>query len=473
MKKINLLAFVALISLVFAGCPNPAGGGSSSSDESLETAVYTVYSNGIFSDEAGSAPIMIWTGSDLTIDPNNIDTQSTDASHSGNKSIKIVLDDQASQGWAGAEIKLNSPVELTSANVLSVWLKNGGSEDINVTSVGFGNASSPQIQVDVRGDTGAGFTLASGSDWQEVVVPIPDSSKMTSVDSVMYITTDTGTSGSKVIYIDDIKYKNRSDVEATAITLGTDITVTAGASSKINTVSMTYRVGDYDVVIMSHQYNNMAINPWLTWSSDNESVATVSSDGTVTGVAAGTANITAALGSLSATIVANIITGYDSSALADDFEGVQPDSSGFGFYGSAGGAWLDTQTDSGFAAHSGTSALKMGYGTSDGSNGGFYRNITRDWSGYTNFTFYIRVADASSVGQSITLNLFNDDGSGGTSYYGQTFTIPAGADSDWVKVSLPLSDYQSVGCDLSAITGYGIYLTGIDGTLFIDDVSAE
>lgn len=45
-----------------------------------------------------------------------------------------------------------------------------------------------------------------------------------------------------------------------------------------------------------------AINKAITYASDNEAIATVAADGTITAVAEGTANITATSGSFTATV---------------------------------------------------------------------------------------------------------------------------------------------------------------------------
>lgn len=46
----------------------------------------------------------------------------------------------------------------------------------------------------------------------------------------------------------------------------------------------------------------MAVNGAITYASDNDTVATVTADGTITAVQAGTANITATSGKYAATV---------------------------------------------------------------------------------------------------------------------------------------------------------------------------
>ena len=106
-----------------------------------------------------------------------------------------------------------------------------------------------------------------------------------------------------------------ADGEVTAVSVGT-CTITATAGEKSASCQITVVIPSSGVVL-----NKTKLNLWIhetekliatvlpidvtdktvTWSSDNEAVATVSQDGTVTAVGAGTCNITAANGGKSAT----------------------------------------------------------------------------------------------------------------------------------------------------------------------------
>ncbi|MDE6086255.1 MAG: Ig-like domain-containing protein, partial [Muribaculaceae bacterium] len=102
----------------------------------------------------------------------------------------------------------------------------------------------------------------------------------------------------------------------TAIALGNaEITAscgTASASCKVtvnpvpatgvilNVKDMTLLVGQSDKLSATVEPEDTT-NPAITWSSDNEEVATVSEDGVVTAIAVGEANITATCGEASAT----------------------------------------------------------------------------------------------------------------------------------------------------------------------------
>ncbi|MFD1441201.1 MULTISPECIES: Ig-like domain-containing protein [Lacticaseibacillus] len=66
------------------------------------------------------------------------------------------------------------------------------------------------------------------------------------------------------------------------------------------------KVGDTKQVTAAAEPANASdaatINGAITYASDNEAIATVAADGTITAVAAGTANVTATSGSFTASV---------------------------------------------------------------------------------------------------------------------------------------------------------------------------
>lgn len=107
-----------------------------------------------------------------------------------------------------------------------------------------------------------------------------------------------------------------TDGMVTAVSVGvTTITATCGDVSttckvtvnpvpatcvEINVTDLTLHVGQTDKLTATVTPNNTT-DKTVTWESDNEAVATVGTDGTVTGISVGIANITATSGEVSAT----------------------------------------------------------------------------------------------------------------------------------------------------------------------------
>lgn len=75
---------------------------------------------------------------------------------------------------------------------------------------------------------------------------------------------------------------------------GTDVTLT------LNVKSLTLNIGQTEKLTATILPENTS-DKTVTWASDNEAIATVAADGTVTGVSVGVANITAKCGDVSAT----------------------------------------------------------------------------------------------------------------------------------------------------------------------------
>ena len=88
------------------------------------------------------------------------------------------------------------------------------------------------------------------------------------------------------------------NIKATCIVTVTQTDINLTALS-FNTNSATIDVGEMTTLILTKTPSN-ATNP-ITWSSSKTSVATVTNNGVVTGVGAGTATITASYGNISAT----------------------------------------------------------------------------------------------------------------------------------------------------------------------------
>ena len=95
------------------------------------------------------------------------------------------------------------------------------------------------------------------------------------------------------LYKNADKWKNFYNIQA----IGTEVPATG---IELNVQDLTLTVGQTDKLIATVSPENTT-DQTITWKSDNEGVATVAADGTVTAVSVGTANITATCGTVSAT----------------------------------------------------------------------------------------------------------------------------------------------------------------------------
>ena len=113
---------------------------------------------------------------------------------------------------------------------------------------------------------------------------------------------------------------------------------------------------------------NVTLDKTVTWSSDNESVATVDAEGLVTAVAGGRANIIAAVGQVKANCA---ITVTQQSAGGDSNGGSTGGSSGGSTGGSSSGGSSGGSTGGATNGSGGGSVGEVPGGSTGGAPGGF------------------------------------------------------------------------------------------------------
>jgi uncharacterized protein YjdB len=212
---------------------------------------------------------------DVTVDATN--------SNNGRASLKVV---NPGTSYTGGAVVLTTGVDLRPYNVLTFWAK--ASAAVSINNVGFGDtadaSSGPQ--------TAEFHTTNVGTAWQKYTFPIPRPAALTSARGLFFFAGIMGAAGATV-WFNDVQFEALdSAAYASAVGAVTNVnvnwptpTVAIGSTFQLdfnpNTVFYTtptaYRVG----------WN------YFTLSSSNAAVATVDSNGLITGVDAGTAIISA------------------------------------------------------------------------------------------------------------------------------------------------------------------------------------
>ena len=164
-----------------------------------------------------------------------------------------------------------------------------------------------------------------GSGWNTVLLDIPASDYATEVTAQAFMTVDgveyeTAAQTSTIAKTASLVMAENNEIDATLnayVTNVESITLDAATATVQDGQSLqltaTIAPADYGVV----------------WASDDETVATVDNTGKVTGVKAGTANITATMGNKTATCTVNVKGFYE------DFENVTVDDIDYLYWGAA------------------------------------------------------------------------------------------------------------------------------------------
>lgn len=192
--------------------------------------------------------------------------------------------------YAGGAFFTSGGRDLSGYDALTFWAR--ASQPVTIGVVGFGNdlgASKYQVIMN---------NLPLNSNWEKVIIPIPDPSKLTAEKGMFLYSAGPEEGRGFTFWIDEVKFEKLGTLSSPVATIlnGVDkeqnsfIGVTAtidGLTSSFNLPS-----GINQTISLSPYYFN--------FTSSNPSVATVDENGVVSTVGSGTAKITATLGSITA-----------------------------------------------------------------------------------------------------------------------------------------------------------------------------
>jgi uncharacterized protein YjdB len=204
----------------------------------------------------------------------------------GHVSLKAVL---PSSNYGGGALVAATPRNLSSFNAVTFWAK--GSTSNATLKVGMGNnALAGPYNVESIG-------IALTTTWTQYMIPLPDPVKMTAADGLFHYADGPN---NYTVWFGDIQYVSlpsnqvgpAQSANAGWPTLTVPVTTTATINPAPNAIH-------YTVPALPNGGNLTDVAwRWFTLTSSNPSVATVDRDGVVTGVAAGSATITATMNGL-------------------------------------------------------------------------------------------------------------------------------------------------------------------------------
>lgn len=220
----------------------------------------------------------------------------TEVAFSGTSSMRFDIPNASDPdgNFAGGIFKDLTGRDLTDYNALTFWARASKGETLN--SVGFGQDF----------EDGTFLVTANGlelnTSWTQYTIPIPNPSKLTQEKGLFWIAEGTdeqvGQTG-YTLWIDEVKFENLGTIAQPrpAINGGAVSTepMFVGQDLTVSGLTQTYNVANGSNVTVS------TTPSYYDFSSSDESVATISDLGVITGVGAGTAEITAIIDGVLAT----------------------------------------------------------------------------------------------------------------------------------------------------------------------------
>jgi hypothetical protein len=208
----------------------------------------------------------------------------------GRASLRVTVPSPGdpSGGYAGGAFVANVPRNLTGFNAITFWARASQPATLNVVGIGNDNTGTSQFTAEVQN----GIQLSTS--WTRYIVPIPDPSVLDQEAGMFYFAEGAEGTQGYTFWLDDVRFETVSTLANVRPTIPTrTVNDALGSTVQVTGATVTVDAAGTDVVVQ-------AAPSYFTWSSSDESVATVSPGGLVSLVGGGTATITARLGGVPA-----------------------------------------------------------------------------------------------------------------------------------------------------------------------------
>lgn len=251
--------------------------------------------------------------SNSKLDAIRIDSQEK---HAGEKSLKITVPSEGDpSGWyAGGAFVAPGGRDLSGYNALTFWAKASMAAPIGL--VGFGNDNTGSSKYPAsRSD------LAFTTHWQKFIVPIPLASKLTAEKGMFQFSIGAYEKAGFYVWFDEVQFEKLGIIaHPRAIIASNTITAEEGEVIDTDVTGVRFNVNGVDQTVD-------AAPAYFTFISSDDAVATVSTDGKITAVSMGTAEITVLLGSeeVSDKIVVKVVSPAPKPTAAAPVPTVEPD----------------------------------------------------------------------------------------------------------------------------------------------------
>lgn len=211
--------------------------------------------------------------------------------YQGTASMRIEVPDlNDPQGtWAGGAYYTVMPRNLSGYDALTFWAKASQPATIEV---GFGvdpNLGTATYKVALT-------KTNLNTNWQEYIIPIPVSSKLTNATGMFYYSAAPINGSGYSIWFDNVQYQKLGTFAHQQVSI---LNAADSSTSVFTGQNLTIGGLNETVNLPTSSYVNLALSPsYFTFISSDQSVATVNSAGVISVVGSGSAKITSKLGNI-------------------------------------------------------------------------------------------------------------------------------------------------------------------------------
>lgn len=455
------IAAPALFLLVFiAGCKRDMA--------DLQTANYPKTPEVFIDDFTGDLVYAAFGGSDVKAF--QIDKEETYGGSAAAMRFDVPDENSPEGAFAGGAFFSKTGRDLSSYNALSFYIK--ASQAVNIGVVGFGNDfGESKYQTSISG-------LAANTNWEKVIVPIPDPSKLTAEKGLFFFSAGAVDGRGYTVWIDEVQFENISTLSGVTgwILGGKDSVLNAAESGESYSIGLLQASANLPTGV--NQVVNTTAN-FFTFTSSDNSIATVNETGAITVLDSGKAVITAKLGDADAkgSLTINAI----GAGIRPDAPAVTPTidaANVISLYCNAytnepvdtwNTRWLYSTAENSFTQINGDDVIR-------------YKNLNFvgiefashpiDATSMTNFHLNIWTPDPTNLPNNfkVTLVDFGANGvyGGGDDVSSEvTFTSPTLVTQNWITLDIPLSNFTGLTTRAHLAQ---LVLSGTLPNIFLDNV---
>ena len=216
-------------------------------------------------------------------------TVSTVMPFAGTSSLRIVIPATA---YTGGTLLIDTPTNLTAYDAVQFWVRGDVDRRLNVAGIGNDATAENSFNTEIQEPGGPGVPVTST--WTQFTIPVPDPSVTTAFVGLFHFAEGSDDpAGPGIVFIDDIKWVTLGTVTNPRPNIAMETRdINVGDVVDVNGESCLFDIGGGRTALVAP-----AGIGFFTVTSDMPGVASVSGfpDNNITGVAAGTAAVTASL----------------------------------------------------------------------------------------------------------------------------------------------------------------------------------